>query len=149
LLSIFNNVCAGAIRGYSKEAENNWREKTTITIFFTARQLIMVNILPKRSKFNQQYFIDYMFPDLKTENCNFHRRMPRPTFYVHMDNSMCHNGLKVVSKFDKHCITRLPYPPYSPDLSPIDFWVFGMLKVNLKDREFHSHDEIEEAITMA
>jgi hypothetical protein len=40
-------------------------------------------------------------------------------------------------------------PTQSPDLSPCDFWVFGMLKGILKDREFHSHDEIEEAITMA
>jgi hypothetical protein len=52
-------------------------------------------------------------------------------------------------KFDKHHIARLPYPPYSPNLSPCDLWFFGMLKGILKDREFHSHDEIEAAITMA
>jgi hypothetical protein len=34
-------------------------------------------------------------------------------------------------------------------MSPCDFWLFGLLKGILKDREFHSHDEIEEAITMA
>jgi histone-lysine N-methyltransferase SETMAR len=90
-----------------------------------------------------------MFPDLKTENRNFRRRMPLATFWVHMDNSMCYNGSKVMSKFDKHHIARLPHQPYSPDLSPCDFWFFGMLKGILKDREFHSHDEIEEAITMA
>jgi hypothetical protein len=107
-----------------------------------------LNVLPKRSKFNQQCFIDYVFPDLKTENRNC-RRMPPATFWVHMDHSTCHNGSKVVSTFDKHHIGRLPYPPYSRDLSPCDFWLFGMLKGILKDREFHSHDEIEEAIMMA
>jgi hypothetical protein len=66
-----------------------------------------------------------------------------------MDNSMVHNGSKVVSKFDMNHIARSPHQPYSPDLSPCDFWLFGMLKGILKDREFHSHDEIEEAITMA
>jgi hypothetical protein len=74
------------------------------TIFFTARQLILLDILPKGSKFNQQYFIDYMFPDLKIESLNFRRRIPLATFWVHMDNSICPNGLKVVSKFDKHHI---------------------------------------------
>jgi hypothetical protein len=54
-----------------------------------------------------------------------------------------------VPKFDKHHIARLPHPPYSRGLSPCDFWLFGMLKEILKDREFHSHDEIEEAITIA
>jgi hypothetical protein len=71
------------------------------------------------------------------------------TFWVHRDNSMCHNRPKVVSKFDKHRIARLLHPPYSPYLSPCDFWLFGLLKGTLKDREFHSHDEIEEAIMMA
>jgi hypothetical protein len=79
-------------------------KKTMITIFFTARQLILLDVLPKGSKFNQQYFINYVFLDLKTENRNFRRRIPRATFWVHMDNSMCHNGSKAVSKFDGHHI---------------------------------------------
>jgi hypothetical protein len=54
--------------------------KKMITIFFTARQLILLDVLPKGSNFNQQYFIDYVFPDLKTENRNFHRRIPLATF---------------------------------------------------------------------
>jgi hypothetical protein len=45
--------------------------KTMIFIFFTARQLIMLDVLPKGSKFNQQCFVDYVFPDSKTENRNF------------------------------------------------------------------------------
>jgi hypothetical protein len=124
-------------------------KKTMIMIFFTARQLILLDVLSKGSKFNQQYFIDYMFPDLKMQNRNFPRRMPPATFLVHTDDSMGHNGSKVVSKFDNHHTARLPHPPYSPDLNPCDFWLFGMLKGILKDGEFHSHDEIEEAITMA
>jgi hypothetical protein len=124
-------------------------KKTMITIFFTARQLILLDLLPKRSKSNPQYFIAYVFSDLKTENLNFRRRMPLTTFWLNMDNSMCYNGSKVLSKFDKHHIARLPHPPYSPDLSPCDFWLFGMLKGIQEDRELHSHDEIEEAITMA
>jgi hypothetical protein len=75
-----------------------------ITISSTARQLILLDILQKGSKFNQHYFIDYVFPDLKTENLNFRRRMPLAIFWVHMDNSMCHSGSKVVSKFNKHHI---------------------------------------------
>jgi histone-lysine N-methyltransferase SETMAR len=139
----------GPIRGHSKDAANNWRQKPMIKIFFTARQLILLDVLLKGSKFNQQHFIDYRFPDFKTENQNFRRRTPLATFWVHMDNLMCHNGSKVVSKFDKHNIARLPHPPYSPDLSRCDFSLFGMLEGILKDREFHSHDESEEAITTA
>jgi hypothetical protein len=66
-----------------------------------------------------------------------------------MDNSTCHNGSKVASKFEQHHIFGLPHPPYSPDISPCDFWLFGLLKGIMKDGEFRSHEEIEEAITVA
>jgi hypothetical protein len=99
-----------------------------VTIFFTRRELIVLDVRPKGSKFNQLYFIDYIFPDLKSSNLNFRRRKPGLTFWVHMDNSTCHNGSKVASKFEKYHIFRLPHPPYSPEISPCDYWLFGLLK---------------------
>jgi hypothetical protein len=60
---------------------------------------------------------------------------------------MCHNEYKVISKFGKHRVSRLPPPPDSPDISPCDFWLFGMLKGIFKDREFNSYDEIGGEIT--
>jgi transposase len=124
-------------------------KKTMVTIFFTWRELIVLDVLAKDSKFNQLYFIDYIFPALKSANLNFRRRKPGSILCVHIDNSTCHHGLKVASKFEKQHIFPLPHPPYSPDINPCDFWLFDLLKGIMKDREFHSHDEIEEAITMA
>jgi histone-lysine N-methyltransferase SETMAR len=66
-----------------------------------------------------------------------------------MDHSTCHIESKVASKFGQHHIFRLPHPPYSPDISPYDFWLFRLLKGIMKDGEFYSHEEIEEAITVA
>jgi hypothetical protein len=86
------------------------RKETMIMILFTGQKLILLDIFRKGSKFNQLYFIDYILPDLKRGNVNFHRRIPQATFWVHMDNSMCHNGSKVVSKFEKHHVSRLPHP---------------------------------------
>jgi hypothetical protein len=107
----------------------------------------VLDILTKGCKFNQLYFLDYIFPDLKRENETFHRRIPQATFRVYVDNSMCHNGSKVASKFKKYHISRLLHPPYSPGISARDFWFFGMLKRILNGCESNSSDEIEEAIT--
>jgi hypothetical protein len=65
-----------------------------------------------------------------------------------MDNSLCPNGLKVVSKFDRHHVSKSAHPPHLPDIDRCDCWFFGIgiLKGVLKDREFNSSDEIEEAI---
>jgi hypothetical protein len=51
-----------------------------------------------------------------------------------------------MSKTKKKHLSRMPHPPYSPDISPCDFWLFGMLKQILGDREFFSSDEIEDAV---
>jgi hypothetical protein len=55
-------------------------------------------------------------------------------------------GSKVVSRFKKHHVPRFPRPFHSPDIIPCHFYLFGMLKRVLKDRECNSSDEIEEAI---
>lgn len=36
----------------------------------------------------------------------------------------------------------LPTPPYSPDLSPCDFYLFGLLKNQLIGKTFDSVDEL-------
>jgi histone-lysine N-methyltransferase SETMAR len=60
---------------------------------------------------------------------------------------MCHQGAKITSKFVNHHLSRMPHPPYSPDISQCDLWSFGRLKGILNDREFESSEQIEEAIT--
>jgi histone-lysine N-methyltransferase SETMAR len=55
----------------------------------------------------------------------------------------------VTSEIKKNHISRMPHPPYSLDISPCDFWLFGMLKQVLRDREFSLSDEIEDAIAQA
>jgi hypothetical protein len=120
-----------------------------ITIIFTGRNLIVLDILPKGSKSNQLHFIDHIFPDLKRESVNFHRRIPQATLWVHVNNSIYDNGSKVASKIEKHHVSRLPHPPYSPDINHCDFFLFGMLKGALKDHESNSSDEIEEAVVKA
>jgi transposase len=60
---------------------------------------------------------------------------------------MCHNGAKITEKVEKRHIARAPHPPYSPDLSPCDFWLFGILKKNMKEQVFQSEEQILATIT--
>jgi CelD/BcsL family acetyltransferase involved in cellulose biosynthesis len=43
----------------------------------------------------------------------------------------------------------LRHPPDSSDIHPDDCWLFGISKQILRDREFSSSDEIEDAIAQA
>jgi hypothetical protein len=63
-----------------------------------------------------------------------------------MDDSMRHNGNKISEKLAKRSIERAPYPLYSPDISPGECWLFGMLEHKMKDREFRSQQGILSAV---
>jgi histone-lysine N-methyltransferase SETMAR len=110
--------------------------KTMITVFFTAKKLILFDVLPRGSTFNQLYFINNVFPEFKTADLNFRCQKTGSTFWVHIDSSMCHNESKVTSKIKKNHISKMSHSPYSPDMSPCDFWLFGMLKQILRSRVF-------------
>ena len=44
-------------------------------------------------------------------------------------------------------IKTVPQPPYSPDLSLCDFWLFINLKENLSGCRYETIKEMEEAVT--
>jgi hypothetical protein len=52
----------------------------------------------------------------------------------------------VVLKFENHHRSPLPHSLDSLDIIKRNCWLFGMLKVILKDREFDPNDEIDEAV---
>jgi transposase len=94
-------------------------KKIVITLFFTARKLIVLDVMPKGWKDNQRYFVDNRVSRLKRGKMSFARRNPGSTFWVHMDNSICHNRAKTTSEFQKHHLGRMPHPPDSPDNKPV------------------------------
>jgi hypothetical protein len=77
--------------------------------FFTSIRLLVLNFLPKGTKFNQYYFIDTVLPNLSSEKRQIARRKGLPSFSLHMDNSMCHGGAKTTEKLEKRHIARAPH----------------------------------------
>jgi hypothetical protein len=109
-------------------------ESTFQQLFNWSKQVFVRE--PRAAGHSIYTFHKLLFPDLKKANLNLRHRIARLTFCLCMDNSICHRELKVVSKFEKHHISRLPYPSYSPCISPRDFMFFGGLKEILAERAF-------------
>jgi hypothetical protein len=63
-----------------------------------------------------------------------------------MDNSKCHNGHRVLDELPRLKILRAFHPPYSPDMSPCDFWMFGDFKRKQKDCHLQRPEEILTAL---
>jgi hypothetical protein len=143
------NVCTIADRCHSNDVAGHRDEASYDNDFLHRMRTNLTQQLTKRKQIQPDIFCRLHFPDLKRENVNFHRRIPHATFWVHVDNSLCHNKSKVAPKFERHLVSRSPHSPYSPNINPCDFWFFGIgvLKGILKDREFNSSGAIEGAIT--
>ncbi|UYV65570.1 hypothetical protein LAZ67_3004741 [Cordylochernes scorpioides] len=50
------------------------------------------------------------------------------SWILHHDNAPAHTALKISKSLQDHSTSVFPQPPYSPDLAPCDFFLFGKLK---------------------
>ena len=79
-------------------------------------------------------------------------RQKRPTFFksaqwhFHQDSAPVHNSILVTDYLSKMGIKIVPYPPYSPDLAPCDFWLFPKLMEKLRGCHYETIEEMKEAV---
>jgi hypothetical protein len=84
-------------------------------------------ILPLGQKMNSTYFMEHMLV-LLTEVCYTEGSKPHErTDGVHFDNAAIHNAEVVQEHLANLGFTRIEHPPYSPDLAPYDFLLFGTM----------------------
>jgi hypothetical protein len=113
-----------------------------ITILFINRKLFIAKDLPKGQKYNQDYFLSEIPPELEREKSRYKRRKRDGIFYVHMDHSKSHDSGKIQENFETKHLACAPHPAHSPDPSPCDFWFFRMANEKMQDREFHTVQDI-------
>jgi histone-lysine N-methyltransferase SETMAR len=62
------------------------------------------------------------------------------------DNACPHTSLRTREHINKMGWTVLPHTPYSPDLAPSDFPLFGSLKYALRGTHFEEDYSVTEAV---
>ena len=66
-------------------------------------------------------------------------------FFLLHDNAPAHRAASICQFLTPKNVTTLYHPPYSPDLSLLDYFVFPKLKMKLKGFHFADVAEIQEA----
>jgi hypothetical protein len=64
-----------------------------------------------------------------------------------MDNPSCRDARVTQNFFEHNPLKRLSQPPYSPDISPLDFELFGEVKNALIGQEIPDKIALLEAVT--
>jgi histone-lysine N-methyltransferase SETMAR len=100
-------------------------KKVMIWVSFSRGGIGNVVLLPPKEIFNCVFFIQKVLADFDKEQGRTRpMKGSRDTFFS-LDNATPHRAPQY---FDRLGIARLPHPPYSQDLAPCDFWLFGRLK---------------------
>jgi transposase len=66
------------------------------------------------------------------------------TWMLHHNSAPAQTSLLIREFLAKHKTTVVPQPPYSPELAPVDFFLFPKLKSTLKGHRLQMIEELEE-----
>ena len=62
------------------------------------------------------------------------------------DNARPHTARLTLETVEQLGLEVLPHPPYSPDLAPSDYHLFGPMKKMLGDQKFASDTEVQSVV---
>ncbi|CAH1969158.1 unnamed protein product [Acanthoscelides obtectus] len=74
---------------------------------------------------------------------------PERRIILHQDNASSHTAQKTRQYLMEENVELLDHPPYSPDLSPNDFFTFPKIKNSLRGQRFQSREEAVDAFRNA
>ena len=94
--------------------------KTMLICFFDSQGVVHKEFVPPWQTANKQYYREV----LERLRKRVHRVRPETAdiWTLHQDNAPCHTAISVKEFLAKKGISVVPQPPYSPDLSPCDFF---------------------------
>ena len=131
------HICITTSERSEKEQIKN---KIRAHLLFDSEGIVHTEFVPQGHTVNQFYYRELLE--------RLRKRVVRvwpsiaDNWMLHHDNAPCHTAISVI-KF----LAVVPQPPFSPDLSPCDFFLFPKLKFHLKGRHFGTVENIEKAVT--
>lgn len=123
------------------------KKKFTLSVMWGVGGIAVVKGLKGENKVNSEYFCNEILSEA-LKWCEKKRYQTGvSSFIFHMDNAPCHNSNATKVYMFNNNIHRMVHPPYSPDLAPCDFFLFGYMKNEFADTQFNNIDEAVERIS--
>ncbi|KAJ4441895.1 hypothetical protein ANN_11755 [Periplaneta americana] len=119
--------------------------KVMLEVFFDSQGLIYHEFIPEGRTVTKELYVEI----LRRLRDAVRRKRPEKwvenNWFLRRDNAPAHRAIIVKNFLARHNITALDHPPYSPDLSPPDYFLFPRLKSHLKGRRFNAEEVIVNA----
>ena len=106
-----------------KESKNE-QIRTMLICFFDSQGIVHKEFVPPGQTVHKQYYCEVLE---RLKNVNHVRPEIVDTWMPHHDNALCHSAISMKEFLAKKGISVVLQPPYSPDLSSCDFFLFPKL----------------------
>jgi len=115
------------------------------SVFWDKRGVIHVDFLPRGATINSEYYCRV------PSDVHMRLRKKRPGLITKgalffQDNARAHTAHRTTCTLQQLGWEVLPLTPYSPNLAPSDFQLFGPLKEYLGGQHFSTDDEVKQAV---
>ena len=115
--------------------------KVMTNIFWDCKGVLYVDFLTDLRTINCEYYLALFECPVKTDISNKRKRAQISVSYI-QDNTRPHVATHTMDTIQKLKWNVLPHPPYSPDLAPSDYHLFGSLKENVAGKRFRNYEEV-------
>lgn len=121
-------------------------KKIMVSVFFSRKGVEGITVLKSGEKATAKWYRDFCLDPLIQNWNNTHSTPTSSKLKIHHDNARPHTS-NIINEYikDQENVDILKHPPYSPDLSPCDFWLFPNIKNKLKGTKFTSESSLFEA----
>lgn len=116
-----------------------------MTVFWDMKGPLLIHYTPKGQTVNSDSYCE-LLRDLKPKIKTKRRGKLSKGVLLLQDNARPHTAGKTIQCIQDLGFELLEHPPYSPDLAPSDFHLFGPMKEHLRESKFSSDDEVVEAV---
>ena len=130
--------------GGDVESAGTYPKKIMLSVFWDASGPLMLTWYGQGQTQNSERFCDEL-TRLRQELLQ-RRRIVRKGVLLHCDNARPHSAALTRSHIDSLRFQQWQHPPYSPDLAPSDYGLFGHVKAQLRGKRFASFPELQTAV---
>lgn len=119
-----------------------------LIIFYDSKGIVHKEFVPEGQTVNGEFYLSVLHR-LWSRIVRVRPEYPagKQLFLLH-DNAPPHKTLKVREFLNQKQICVIDHPPYSPDLSPCDYFLFPKLKIAMKGAFYDDIPAIQAAVTL-
>lgn len=122
-------------------------QKNMFVVFFRTTGVEFIHMVEAGNSISGTYYKDNCLEPLFD---NIRQRRPKSGLHgikLHHGNAKPHQAKHIKEFLQQQGVIIMPHPPYSPDLAPSDFWLFGYLKRQLDS--YSDSKSLQRAVTKA